>query len=71
MTLGALTDRVLLVDKPPGCTSHDVVLKLRRFLGQKRIGHAGTLDPFATGLLVVLVGRGTKLFPMLSCLDKV
>lgn len=71
MMLGALTDRILLVDKPPGCTSHDVVLKLRRFLGQKRIGHAGTLDPFATGLLVVLVGRGTKLFPMLSCLDKV
>lgn len=69
-TLGALADRILLVDKPPGCTSHDVVLRLRRALGDKRVGHAGTLDPFATGLLLALVGRGTKLFPMLSCQDK-
>lgn len=69
--LGALTDRVLLLDKPEGCTSHDVVARLRRFLGLRRIGHAGTLDPFATGLLLLLVGRATKLFPMLSSLDKV
>lgn len=68
--LGALADRVLLVDKPEGCTSHDVVARLRRFLGVRRIGHAGTLDPFATGLLLLLVGRATKLFPMLSSLDK-
>lgn len=68
--LGGLGDRVLLVDKPDGCTSHDVVLRLRRALGDRRVGHAGTLDPFATGLLLALVGRGTKLFPMLSSQDK-
>lgn len=51
---------VLLVDKPAGWTSHDVVAKLRGVLGEKRIGHAGTLDPMATGLLVVFVGRATK-----------
>ncbi len=71
VNLGTLGDRVLLVDKPDDCTSHDVVLALRRHLGCRKIGHAGTLDPFATGLLLALVGRGTKLFPMLSCLDKV
>jgi len=64
-------DRVLLVDKPAGCTSHDVVAWVRAYLGDRRVGHAGTLDPFATGLLLVLAGRGTKLFPMLSSLDKV
>ncbi len=68
--LGAMAHRVLLIDKHEECTSHDVVLQLRRFLGIKRIGHAGTLDPFATGLLLMLVGRATKLFPMLSALDK-
>ena len=54
-------DGVLLVDKPSGVTSHDVVAVARRALGTKRIGHTGTLDPFATGLLVLLVGRGTRL----------
>lgn len=49
--------RVLLIDKPAGITSHDVVARARRALGIKRIGHAGTLDPFATGLLIVLIGR--------------
>jgi tRNA pseudouridine55 synthase len=49
--------RVLLVDKPAGRTSHDIVARARRELGVRRIGHAGTLDPFATGLLIVLVGR--------------
>lgn len=49
--------RVLLIDKPAGRTSHDMVARARRALGVKRIGHAGTLDPFATGLLIVLVGR--------------
>jgi tRNA pseudouridine55 synthase len=49
--------RVILVDKPTGRTSHDVVALARRELGVKRVGHAGTLDPFATGLLIVLVGR--------------
>jgi len=55
------TDGVLLVDKPSGVTSHDVVAVARRALGIKRVGHTGTLDPFATGLLVLLVGRGTRL----------
>jgi tRNA pseudouridine55 synthase len=55
------TDGVLLVDKPVGMTSHDVVAVARRTLRTRRVGHAGTLDPFATGLLVLLVGRGTRL----------
>src|SRR3982751_1735773 len=54
-------DGVLLVDKPRGVTSHDVVAVARRALGTKRVGHTGTLDPFATGLLVLLVGRATRL----------
>jgi len=54
-------DGVLLVDKPSGPTSHDVVAKVRRLAGQPRIGHGGTLDPFATGLLVLLLGRATRL----------
>jgi tRNA pseudouridine55 synthase len=53
-------DGVLLIDKPPGMTSHDVVAAVRRSLAGVRTGHAGTLDPFATGLLLVLVGRATK-----------
>lgn len=51
---------ILLLDKPEGFTSHDAVAKLRRLLKQKRIGHAGTLDPMATGLLVVLLGSATR-----------
>ena len=51
---------ILLVDKPDGWTSHDVVAKLRGVFGERRIGHAGTLDPMATGLLVVFLGRATK-----------
>jgi tRNA pseudouridine55 synthase len=54
-------DGLLLVDKPAGVTSHDVVNAARRALGEKRIGHGGTLDPFATGLLVLFVGRATRL----------
>jgi len=61
---------VLLIDKPRGPTSHDVVSGLRRTLRTKRIGHAGTLDPAATGLLVVLVGEATKLEPYFSACDK-
>jgi tRNA pseudouridine55 synthase len=53
-------DGVLLIDKPAGMTSHDVVAAVRRSLEGARTGHAGTLDPFATGLLLVLVGRATK-----------
>lgn len=51
----------MLVDKPAGMTSHDVVQRVRRVLGTRAVGHTGTLDPFATGLLVVLVGRATRL----------
>jgi tRNA pseudouridine55 synthase len=56
-------DGILLIDKPAGATSHDVVARVRRLLRPtvKKVGHAGTLDPFATGLLVVLIGRATKL----------
>jgi tRNA pseudouridine55 synthase len=53
-------DGVLLIDKPAGMTSHDVVAAVRSSLGGAKTGHAGTLDPFATGLLLVLVGRATK-----------
>ena len=60
----------LLVDKPTGVTSHDVVAGARRALGIRRIGHAGTLDPFATGLLVLGVGRATRLLEYLVGLDK-
>ncbi len=52
---------VLLIDKPSGCTSHDVVYRVRRAVNQKAVGHAGTLDPMATGLLVVLLGQATKI----------
>ena len=61
---------LLLVDKPSGCTSHDVVGRLRKVLRTKRIGHAGTLDPMATGLLVVAVERSTKLLGHLALTDK-
>lgn len=61
---------VLLVDKPQGPTSHDVIAQLRRALGTRTIGHAGTLDPMATGLLVVVVGRYTRLSQYLTGADK-
>ena len=61
---------VLVVDKPGGMTSHDVVARVRRLLGTRRVGHAGTLDPMATGVLVVLVGKSTKLGPYLTADDK-
>jgi tRNA pseudouridine55 synthase len=61
---------ILIVDKPAGLTSHDVVARVRRTLGEKRVGHTGTLDPFATGVLVVLVGRATRLAQFLSGAEK-
>jgi len=61
---------VLLVDKPRNVTSHDVVDTVRRTLGTKKVGHAGTLDPMATGLLIVGVGRATRLLRFLSRLPK-
>src|SRR5712692_10603032 len=63
-------DGVLIIDKPARLTSHDVVARVRRILGEKRAGHTGTLDPFATGVLVVLVGRATRLAQFLSGADK-
>lgn len=63
-------DGILIIDKPAGLTSHDVVARVRRALHEKRVGHTGTLDPFATGVLVVLVGRATRLAQFLSGADK-
>lgn len=63
-------DGVLLVDKPRDFTSHDVVARLRRKLHMKRIGHAGTLDPMATGLLVMLIGKSTRISQYLISQDK-
>src|SRR4030081_3356614 len=63
-------DGVLLIDKPAGISSHDVVAAVRRSLAGARVGHAGTLDPFATGLLLVLVGRAIKAQRQLMALPK-
>src|SRR5258708_7278414 len=70
MSLVALPDGVLLVDKAEGMTSHDVVALARRQLGIKKIGHCGTLDPIATGLLLLTIGRGTKVQDLLMSEDK-
>lgn len=61
-----MIDGVFVVDKPSGCTSHAVVAGLRKRLGTRAVGHAGTLDPMATGVLLLLVGEATKLSPYLS-----
>src|SRR5262245_18046530 len=66
----SVIDGVLLIDKPEGPTSHDVVAIARRVLGERRIGHAGTLDPMATGLLVLMIGKATRLATFLSGMDK-
>ncbi len=63
-------DGVLLVDKAEGMTSHDVVALVRRQLGIKKVGHCGTLDPIATGLLILTLGRGTKIQDLLMSEDK-
>jgi tRNA pseudouridine55 synthase len=68
--LNANLDGVLLVDKAEGMTSHDVVALARRKLGTKKIGHCGTLDPIATGLLLLTIGRGTKVQDLLMSEDK-
>lgn len=65
-----MTDGVLVIDKPKGLTSHDVVARLRRILKTRKIGHTGTLDPFATGVLVMLVGKATRLARFLSDSEK-
>ena len=61
---------LVVVDKPAGMTSHDVVARVRRFAGTRRVGHAGTLDPMATGVLLVGLGRATRLLGHLSLHDK-
>jgi tRNA pseudouridine55 synthase len=63
-------DGILVLDKPAGLTSHDVVARSRHILHERRIGHTGTLDPFATGVLVILVGRATRLAQFLSGVEK-
>jgi tRNA pseudouridine55 synthase len=63
-------DGLLVIDKPVDVTSHDVVANARRILKERRMGHTGTLDPFATGVLLVLVGRATRLAQFLSGADK-
>src|SRR2546421_11458874 len=65
-----MVDGLLIIDKPEGLTSHDVVARVRRILKIKRVGHTGTLDPFATGVLVILAGRATRLAQFLSGAEK-
>ncbi|MBO0859035.1 MAG: tRNA pseudouridine(55) synthase TruB, partial [Chloracidobacterium sp.] len=67
---GCEEDGVLVIDKPEGLTSHDVVARVRKILGTRRVGHTGTLDPFATGVLVVCVNRATRLSQFLTGDDK-
>jgi tRNA pseudouridine55 synthase len=69
-SLAAPPEGVLLVDKAEGMTSHDVVAVVRRQLGMKKVGHCGTLDPIATGLLLITIGRGTKVQDLLMSEDK-
>jgi tRNA pseudouridine55 synthase len=63
-------DGLLVIDKPPGPTSHDVVASMRRVLGERRIGHTGTLDPAASGVLPLVLGRATRLARFLSAGEK-
>src|SRR5437764_12346766 len=68
---GATAEGLVVVDKPAGWTSHDVVARLRRIYGLRRVGHAGTLDPDATGVLLVGLGRATRLLRFLTETRKV
>ena len=68
---GEAPDGLVVVDKPAGCTSHDVVARLRRVYGLRRVGHAGTLDPDATGVLLVGLGRATRLLRFLTETGKI
>src|SRR5690625_3866692 len=61
---------VIPVDKPAGMTSHDVIYKMRRVLGTKKVGHTGTLDPAVTGVLPIVIGDATKLTEILQLRDK-
>ena len=60
-------DGILLIDKPSGITSHKVVKIIRKKLDVKKVGHAGTLDPLATGLLIIMLGKSTKISNLLTC----
>ena len=64
------TTRVLNLTKPQGITSHDVVDRVRRIYRMKKVGHAGTLDPMATGLMIILVGKATKVSQYMMSMDK-
>src|ERR1700723_92263 len=64
-------DGVIIVDKPRGWTSHDVVNKMRRFAGTRKVGHLGTLDPSATGVLPLVIGRATRLAQFYTRNDKI
>jgi tRNA pseudouridine55 synthase len=70
VTVDRAPEGYLIVDKPPGMTSHDVVSRVRRAIGSRRVGHGGTLDPDAVGVLVVAVGPATRLLRYISGLDK-
>ena len=63
-------DGIFIINKPKGCTSHDIVSKMRKILNTKKVGHAGTLDPMASGILPILVGKGTKISKYLIEHDK-
>ena len=63
-------DGILIIDKPAGMTSHDVVARVRRVLKTRRVGHTGTLDPFATGVMVLLIGSATRLARFVDKDDK-
>lgn len=65
-----MMEGIAVIDKPSGITSHDVVDRVRRILKMKRVGHAGTLDPLATGVLIILVGKSTRLFDSFVGFDK-
>ena len=68
--MGTAYSGLVVVDKPQGLTSHQVVGKLRRLLGTRKVGHAGTLDPMATGVLILGVNRATRLLGHLALHDK-
>ena len=70
MTEATSKDGLVVVDKPGGMTSHDVVARIRRLAGTRRVGHAGTLDPMATGVLVVGVEKATRLLGYLTLTEK-
>ena len=63
-------DGTLVIDKPAGMSSHDVVARVRKIIATRRVGHTGTLDPFATGVLVVMIGKATRLMQFLSGAEK-